>query len=169
MVLAAAAVAAAAAVCPLSMPSTEFTRPSFGMSFRHSAGSSIPPSLLTSLEESIALLNSHTQPPAASTESISATIRSIHSLLRTSAPSTHFSASLPQQFSSAYTLLFHSLLSTQQYEQAVGLLVLLPADSTVSTIAFAADRFESSSHPRHRQLFFPLPPHHPPHHSPTRH
>ena len=97
--------------------------------------SALPSLLLTSLEESIALLNSHTHPPAAVTESISATIRSIHSLLRTSAHSTHFSASLPQQFAFAFTLLFHSLLSAQHYEQAVALLALLPADSTVSTLA----------------------------------
>ena len=98
-------------------------------------GSAIPPSLLTSLEESIALLNSHTQPPAAVTDSIAATIRSTYSLLRTSAPSTNLSVPLPQQFASAFALVFQSLLSTQQFDQAAVLLALLPVDSTVSTVA----------------------------------
>ena len=110
---------------------------SFVMSSHHSAvaDSSLPSTLLTSLEESIALLNSHTHPPAATIESISATIRSIHSLLRTPTTATHSSASLPIQFAFAFNLLFQSLLSAQQYEQAVGVLGLLPADSTVSTVA----------------------------------
>ena len=108
---------------------------SVAMSSHVSAGPSVPPSLLTSLEESTALLNSHAQPAPASAESVTATIRSIHSLLRTSAPSIPFNASLEQQFASAFTALFQSLVSTQQYEQAVWLVVLLPADSTVSTLA----------------------------------
>ena len=101
---------------------------------QYPAGSSVPPSLLDSLEEAIAAINSHTQLPAATTEGVAATIRSIYSLLRTSAPSTHFSASLPQQFASTFALLFQTLLSAQQYEQAVGLLRLLPADSTAAAL-----------------------------------